>query len=312
MEGLLKEKVGKSFSWRYFLLTLFLTIFVSVSIVLFTQLYSNIFIQFITRASIIFYIWLSFFVSIMHFSNNKILRPINWMIRKVLPINEARIKAGPVSILRYLYMVALGLALLLIFYAFMQWFIPTLFPLGAGFFTFIWTSGSIMPILIFGLIIICPSIFCGLFLWSSLTHNDVRKQRYAPFVIFLPVLFFLPTTSLFLYHLINIIFALFGSAMAAGMLGTPLEYFFAIFSGNIISSFYGFLTGFIRFFLFLIPWTITLLLWYGKGTKRTVLVCFSIGFTQALASLFVFYNSLIQQLVGGINLVFTFLVEPIH
>lgn len=284
MEGALKDKVGKPFSKRYFIFTLFLAIAAIVGIFLFTNM---ILVQLI----VIFYIVLSFFISIVHYSNHKVLKPFNRLIRYLLPINEERIKAGPTNILRFLYMTALGIIIALIGYTGIQLYLPDLAPKGYGFFTFIWSAGPLMPLLIFGIIMLCPSLFCVLFMWTSFTYKDVRPVRYARLIVFMPVLFFFPTLTLIFYNLTRFIF----------IFGSTLGIMVPIIPSNLGVQLLALLYVLLPFLLFLGGWAVTLALWYGRG-KRNMLICLGIGFTQALASLFVFYNVIIRQLAFGLTI----------
>ena len=86
MEDVLKDTAGKKFSWSYFLLTLFITIVCSVGILIISSTYKNKIFMILTPILAISFLWLSFLVSITHYSKSKWLKPANWLFRYLIPI----------------------------------------------------------------------------------------------------------------------------------------------------------------------------------------------------------------------------------
>ncbi|MHA1402546.1 MAG: hypothetical protein ACTSSI_02190 [Candidatus Helarchaeota archaeon] len=300
-----EEKVGtqdsmtkedESSSRKYLYLTIGLSIASIIGIVLYTSYYANIILRILACVVVILYISISLALSIVHYSNNKIMKLFNSLLRYLLPINDEKISSGLTAILRFIYMICFGIIITLILYAFTPLFYVNLSVKTTGFFSFVLFSGSFVPLLIFFLVIISPPIFCFLFLWAALSHDDVEKQKIAPLIIFLPFLFFLST---FVQLIINLSFLVL---MIIGTNALSLIFIQVI----------GLWTLMFPILLFLIAWTITLILWYGKGTKKNILMCLGIGFTQALASVFIFYNLLIKQLLYARDLSTMVPIQPIY
>ncbi|NHI92187.1 MAG: hypothetical protein EAX96_06755 [Candidatus Lokiarchaeota archaeon] len=286
MEKELKDKIGTKVSVGFLILILLISIGLSVAIFYIT---TNLVVQIIVIA----YLVLSFIISIVHYSDNKKLQPFNKFIRYLLPINEERVRAGPTTILRYIYMITLGVILAVIIFTTNSVFnlIPGLTPITAtqyGFYSMIWETGSLTMLCIFLLIVISPVVFSTLFSGAAMIYNDKEGVRYARIVSFLPILFFLPSFAILMTKLIDIIVKIFANG------GTLVS--LPILQAKDIYSFLSFL---ISFLIFLIAWIITLKIWYEKGGKRNVFIIISIGFIQAIASLFIFYHNLIQQLIFG-------------
>ena len=286
MEKELKRKIGTKISGGFLFLNILITIGISIAIFYVTTLI-------IVQIIVIIYCILSFIISIAHYSDSKVLQPLNRLIRYLLPINEERVRAGPTSFLRYLYMLILGIIIAIILFTTntVFQFIPGLSPVSSteyGFFGMILQTGSLTILCIFLLIIISPVIFSTLFASAAMVYNDKEEVNYAKIAIFLPIIFFLPSLAIIFTKLFDIIFKI-------------------ITSGNVFitlpalkpTDIFSFLSFLVSFFIFLIAWGITLKIWYGKGGKRNVFILISIGFIQAIASLFIFYHNLMQQLIFG-------------
>ncbi len=106
------ENSKENFSVICFLLTLFLTICIIIGIFYIT---TSTFIRFL----VIWYISFSLLISNMHYFSPR-LRTFNKIVEKLIPINKQRVKAGPTSIFRFIYMVAIGIIIVFIGYTFLQ------------------------------------------------------------------------------------------------------------------------------------------------------------------------------------------------
>lgn len=185
----------------------------------------------------------------------------------MIPIDEKKFKPGAVSVLRYIFLLMFGIAFYIFGYSFIAWReqAPTALLSYYGFLSFINVIDSVMPTILFLILIICPLLFVCFLLMSAMAYKDETKAYSSYLVIFLPIILILPYPLQFILNL---------SA------GGP-----ASVAGSVVQTL-------IVFILFAITWIITLLLWF-RPNRRGMFICFAIFLVQVVGSTFIFYSDLI-------------------
>lgn len=196
-----------------------------------------------------------------------LVRFFNWFLGKVLPLNRQTMKIGPSILIIFTYLISLGGFIAIGIYIFADFLSqnPDVYaylingspPDQYGFFSFVnnASANSLVPALLWYLIIFIPVLFCFLFLIAALYYRNNEPARLLNIVIFSPIIILLP-----LFLTIS-----------------------TIFSPSILIA-----------LIFIAGWAVTLLIWY-RFTKRTALICISILFTQILASFLIIYNFIFIQ-----------------
>ncbi|MDD1779496.1 MAG: hypothetical protein LUQ65_15140, partial [Candidatus Helarchaeota archaeon] len=193
-----------------------------------------------------------------------LVRFFNWFLEKLLPFNRKTMRTGPSILIIFIYLVSIGGFIAIGIYMFADflssnsavyaYLIDPTELTDFGFFTFLSNSvdNSLVPSILWYLIVSIPVLFCFLFLVAALYYRNNEPARLLNIVIFSPLIILLP---------------LFLTAST-------------IFSPSIVIA-----------LIFIAAWAITLLIWYRR-TKRTALICLSILFAQVLGSFLIIYNSI--------------------
>jgi len=193
---------------------------------------------------------------------NAIIRFANWFLEKVLPFNRQKMKIGPSILIIFTYLISLGGFIAISIFIFADFlsqnhdiydYLIAGSPSGQyGFFSFVnnASANSLVPAILWALIIFIPVLFCFLFLIATFYYRNNEPARLLNIIIVSPIIVLIP---------------LFLTASA-------------IICPSIIIA-----------LIFISAWVITLLIWY-RFTKRTALICLSILFTQVLASFLIIYN----------------------
>ena len=191
-----------------------------------------------------------------------LVRFVNWFLEKILPFNHKTMKTGPSILIIFTYLVSLGGFIAIGVYIFADslsqnpniydYIIAGTPPGQYGFFSFVSNSSvnSLVPAILWNLIVFIPVVFCLLFLVAALYYRNNEPAKLLNIVILSPLIVLLPL-----------------------FLTAP-----SITSPSIVIA-----------VIFLVAWLVTLRLWY-RFTKRTALICLSLLFTQTLASFLMFYN----------------------
>ena len=191
-----------------------------------------------------------------------LVRFFNWLLEKILPFNRQTMRIGPSILIIFTYLVSIGGFIAIGIYIFADFLSqnPHIYdyliegiPSGQyGFFSFVSDSSinSLVPAILWYLIILIPVLFCFLFLVAGLYYQNNEPTKLLNIVIFSPLMVLLPI-----------------------FLTAP-----SITSPSIVIA-----------VIFLVGWVVTLRLWY-RFTKRTALISISLLFTQTLASFLMFYN----------------------
>ncbi|NVM27444.1 MAG: hypothetical protein HWN65_01270 [Candidatus Helarchaeota archaeon] len=194
----------------------------------------------------------------------RLIRWFNKFLEKILPINRKEMKIGPSILISFVFLVTIGgfVAISIITFADViardVFIYNYLIEIPAqqneyGFFTFVANSASnsLVPAILWYLIIFIPVIFCFLFMTSGVYYRNTQPSKWLAIIVISPLVVLLP---LFLT------------------------------SSSIISP------SIVVALIFIAAWFITLLIWYRQFTKRNALIVVSILFTQVLASFLMFYN----------------------
>ena len=94
MEDTLVDRIGRRFGKRYIVLTFLIALAIIIGTFAFTLTYKDFFLQSFSRAIVIIYVSFSFLVSLTHYSKSILFKPINLIIRYLLPINEERVNTS--------------------------------------------------------------------------------------------------------------------------------------------------------------------------------------------------------------------------
>ena len=191
-----------------------------------------------------------------------LIRLFNWFLEKSFPFNRQKMKIGPSILIVFTYLISLGGFITIGIYLFADflsqnpniygYLIDTGEQNQYGFFSFISNASdnSLIPGILWALIIFIPILFCFLFLIAVLYYRNNDPARLLNIIILSPIIVLIPL-----------------------FLTAP-----SIISPSIVIA-----------LIFIGAWVITLLVWY-RFTKRTALMCLSILFTQVLASFLIIYN----------------------
>ncbi|MHA1130038.1 MAG: hypothetical protein ACTSQI_13170 [Candidatus Helarchaeota archaeon] len=202
-----------------------------------------------------------------------LVRFANSLLKKILPIDRIELKMGPTILVGYTYLLTIGgfIAIGIITFAdtltgnfnmgatSIYGYMITGFPSSDyGYFTFIngSLSNSMLPTILWAIIISVPAIFCFLFLTAAIYYRNNKPVKLLSVVVLSPLIIILPlffTTS-----------SILGPSVVIAL-------------------------------VFLVGWVATVLIWYRQATKRNAFILFSILFAQVLASIliiygFIFYN----------------------
>ncbi|TFG05756.1 MAG: hypothetical protein EU536_00850 [Promethearchaeota archaeon] len=192
----------------------------------------------------------------------RLVRWFNSLLEKLLPIDRNVMKIGPSILISYLFLATMGgfIAIGIILFAdFLSGNVAIYdyliqgAPTGEyGFFSFVNNSSvnSLVPSILWYLIIFIPIIFCFLFLIAAIHYRNTQPANSLRIVILSPLIVLIP---LFL---------------TASSITSPSIIISAIFLG---------------------AWGITLLIWYRDFSKRNALILFAVFFTQVLASFLILY-----------------------
>lgn len=266
MEGVLKDRAGKKISYPYFI-----GLIIATAVIIQFSLYLR---NPLIVLGIVLFTGFSFFIANVHLlrEKGKIFKYLNKGIKYLIPIDEQKIKSGPTSVLRYIYMLTFGGTIFILIYSFTNlnaflatWMIPRfeLIPF-YGIFSYMYVSGSIMPFLFFTIMLICPIIFCCFFLWAAVTYTDKSRAYWSLLILPLPFLLLLPY---------------------------PLQFYADFIFTGFISVMFNIAQTAIVFNLFLISWSVTLSLWF-RLNKRSAFICVGIFLLQVISSTFIFYTDL--------------------
>ncbi len=197
-----------------------------------------------------------------------LVRFANKLLKKVLPIDRVEMKTGPTILISFTYLVTIGgfIAISVITFADVLtgnlntgnasvygYLVSGLPPGEYGYFTFITNAltNSMVPVILWVIIISVPVIFCFLFLIAAIYYRNNRPVKLLSVVVISPLIILLP---------------LF---FTAGSITSP----------SIVIA-----------LIFLAGWGITLLIWYRQATKRNAIITFAILFAQVLASILIIYG----------------------
>lgn len=198
----------------------------------------------------------------------KIVTLFNSMLEKIFPLNRSEMRLGPSVILCYTYLLTIGGFVAIGFLVFADFITnnPNFYdymingaPAGEyGFFSFVNNSmiNSLVPSILWYLIIFIPAIFCFLFLISSIYYRSHSPSKMMSVVTISPLIILFP-----LYF-------------TASSINSPSISIALIFVG---------------------AWLITILIWYRDITKRNALILFATFFTQVLASNLMIYGLILSQ-----------------
>ncbi|MFX1298681.1 MAG: hypothetical protein ACFFD2_27950, partial [Promethearchaeota archaeon] len=200
-----------------------------------------------------------------------IVRIFNSFLEKVLPFNRKTMKTGPSILIIFIYLFTLGgfIAIVIIIFAnvltgnnaIYDYLIQGSPPEDYGFFSFINNSmsNSLLPSLLWFLILGIPVIFCLLFIIASLHYRNTQPSKLLNIVIFSPLVVLLP---------------LFLSATS-------------VTSPSIVIT-----------CIFIVAWAVTLLICYREFTKRNALIIIAILVTQVLASFLIIYGFIFHEVAN--------------
>ncbi|MHA1266065.1 MAG: hypothetical protein ACTSRS_12610 [Candidatus Helarchaeota archaeon] len=209
-----------------------------------------------------------------------LVRGFNSFLIKVFPVDRTTMRLGPSILLSFIYLVTIGGFIAIGFLTFADflsgnpliynYLIENTPPGEYGYFSFVSnsTQNSLIPSLLWYLIIFIPVIFCILFLVSAIYYRNNLPTKINIAVIASPVVVLLP---------------LFLTAQSP----YPLD----LFAGLQINLPPSLVVGFI----FLIGWLATILIWSRHFTKRNAFICFAIFFTQVLASFLIIYSFIFYE-----------------
>ncbi|NVM52557.1 MAG: hypothetical protein HWN66_02555 [Candidatus Helarchaeota archaeon] len=198
----------------------------------------------------------------------RIVRIFNSFLEKVFPINRKTMKIGPSILISHTFLITIGGFIAIVVYTFTDFLTQNkgiysyLLPPGTegefGFFSFVFnsSSNSLMPSILWYLIVFIPVFFCFLFLIAALYFRNNDPSKLLNVVVFSPLMVVLP---------------IFLSASS-------------ITSPSIVIA-----------LIFIAAWFVTLLIWYRQFTKRNAFIILSILFTQILASFLMIYGFIFYE-----------------
>ena len=193
-----------------------------------------------------------------------LIRIFNGFLEKMFPVNRTALRIGSKILLNFIFLITIGgfIAICSITFADVltgndqvyNYLIQGAPPGEYGFYSFIQdsTANSLVPTILWNIIIFIPVIFCFLLLLAAVYYrNNDPSKTLSILTAFSPLLVLLP---------------LFLTASS-------------ITSPSIIIS-----------LIFLAAWGITLLIWLRPFTKRNAFMALSVFFAQVLASFLLFYG----------------------